>query len=168
MLVVAKHDQSHLSLARQLKQRDNGPALVPALVHGRPSAVEGTISAPIGRHPVHRKRMAVSAEGRPATTYYRILEELGPYTLLQVQLSTGRTSDPCASPVPRHPVAGDQVYGRRTEPFTIEGQALHAATLRLLLSPDRSVDGVYRTAPLRFSTGACLLPEKMGKKLRFT
>ncbi|NLW56717.1 MAG: RluA family pseudouridine synthase [Firmicutes bacterium] len=132
VLVVAKHDQSHLSLARQLKQRTM-VRLYLALVHGRPSAVEGTISAPIGRHPVHRKRMAVSAEGRPATTYYRILEELGPYTLLQVQLSTGRTHQIRVHlQYLGHPVAGDQVYGRRTEPFTIEGQALHAATLRLL------------------------------------
>lgn len=132
VLVVAKHDRSHLALAQQLKKRTMTRIYL-ALTHGRMSAVEGTINAPIGRHPVHRKKMAVMTKGRPAVTYYRVLEELGLYTLLQAKLTTGRTHQIRVHlQYIGHPVAGDQVYGRPKEPFTIKGQALHAATLRLI------------------------------------
>ena len=131
-LVVAKHDQSHLALAQQLKQRTMTRIYL-ALVHGHLPAIEGTINAPIGRHPVHRKKMAVIPQGRPAVTYYRLLEELGPYTLLQAKLTTGRTHQIRVHlQYIGHPVAGDEVYSRTKEPFTIKGQALHAAILRLI------------------------------------
>jgi 23S rRNA pseudouridine1911/1915/1917 synthase len=146
VLVVAKNDQAHLALARQLKQRTM-VRLYLALAHGRLPAPEGTISAPIARHPVHRKKMAVRADGRPATTHYRVIEELGPYTLLQVELTTGRTHQIRVHLQHiGHPVAGDQVYGRKTEPFSITGQALHAAVLRFL--HPRTGQSLEFTAPL--------------------
>ena len=128
-LVVAKHDQSHLALAKQLKERTMTRIYI-ALAHGSLSLAEGTIDAPIGRDPIHRQKMAIIPKGRPAITYYRVIEELGPYTLLEAKLETGRTHQIRAHlQYLGHPVVGDHVYGRQKEPFTIKGQALHAAIL---------------------------------------
>ncbi|HEY8392488.1 MAG TPA: RluA family pseudouridine synthase [Capillibacterium sp.] len=128
-LVVAKNDFTHLALAAQLKKRQMFRVYL-ALVHGALPAPEGEIDAPIGRHPVNRKKMAVVPQGRPAITRYRVLAELGPYTLVQAKLVTGRTHQIRVHfQYLGHPVAGDPVYGRGKEPFALEGQALHAAML---------------------------------------
>jgi len=163
VLVVAKNDQAHLTLARQLKQRTMARIYL-ALAHGRLPAPEGTVSAPIGRHPVHRKKMAVRADGRPATTHYRVLEELGPYTFLQLKLDTGRTHQIRVHlQYIGHPVAGDQVYGRGTEPFAIDGQALHAAALRLLHPRTGQVMEFTAPLPADFQAALAYCREKWGK-----
>ena len=129
VLVAAKNDRAHLSLAKQLKDRTMTRRYL-ALVHGRLKEVAGKIDAPIGRHPVQRKKMAVIAGGKPAVTHYRVLEELGPYTLVELRLETGRTHQIRVHMQHiGHSVAGDQVYGRGKEPFALDGQALHAAVL---------------------------------------
>lgn len=129
VLVVAKNDRAHLSLAKQLKDHSM-TRRYRALVHGRFKITTGRIEAPIGRHPLQRKKMAVVAKGRQAVTHYRVLEELGPYTLLELRLETGRTHQIRVHMRHiGHPVAGDQVYGKGKEPFSLEGQALHAAIL---------------------------------------
>ncbi|NLY91034.1 MAG: RluA family pseudouridine synthase [Firmicutes bacterium] len=145
-LVVAKNDYTHLALSAQLKKREMFRVYI-ALVHGSLPALEGEINAPIGRHPVHRKKMAVVPKGRPATTRYRVLAELGPYTLVQAKLVTGRTHQ-----IRVHfqylgrPVAGDPVYGRAKEPFALDGQALHAALLGF--KHPRTGEEMRFTAPL--------------------
>src|SRR5690554_1106843 len=129
VLVVAKNDRAHLSLAKQLKDHSM-TRKYRALVHGRLKETTGRIEASIGRHPLQRKKMAVVAKGRRAVTHYRVLEELGPYTLLELRLETGRTHQIRVHMRHiGHPVAGDQVYGRGKEPFPLKGQALHAAVL---------------------------------------
>ncbi|MDI3281180.1 MAG: RluA family pseudouridine synthase [Bacillota bacterium] len=130
LLVVAKHDAAHLHLARQIKER-RVTRIYLALVHGRLPAAEGKIEAPIGRHPVARKKMAVVARrGRAALTYYRVLEEWARFSLLEVKLGTGRTHQIRVHlAYLGHPVAGDPTYGRRRAELGLEGQALHAAVL---------------------------------------
>ena len=91
ILVVAKTDRAHEGLSAQLSahrmdRRYHG------IVWGAPPAARGTVSARVGRHPVHRKKMAVLREGgRHATTHYRLLEAFGPFSLLEFRLETGRT-----------------------------------------------------------------------------
>ncbi|NLM37161.1 MAG: RluA family pseudouridine synthase [Firmicutes bacterium] len=132
VLVVAKNDFTHLGLAAQLKTRQMSRIYL-ALVHGALPAEEGEIIAPIGRHPVHRKKMAVVPQGKPAHTTYRMLAAFGPYTLVRVRLQTGRTHQIRVHfHYIGHPVAGDPVYGTGKEPFAIGGQALHAAGIRFV------------------------------------
>src|SRR5690554_3874799 len=90
VLVAAKNDFTHLALARQLKERTMTRKYL-ALVHGKISPAEGIVDAPIGRHPVKRKKMTVLPSGRRAVTRYRLLASAGSCTLLEVTLETGRT-----------------------------------------------------------------------------
>jgi 23S rRNA pseudouridine1911/1915/1917 synthase len=153
-MVVAKNDFTHLALATQLKQRVIFRGYL-ALVHGSLPAPEGEIDAPIGRHPVHRKKMAVVPKGRPAQTCYRVLAELGPYTLVQAKLITGRTHQIRVHfQYLGHPVAGDPVYGRAKEPFALDGQALHAT--RLGFAHPRTGQKMSFTAPLPVDFAAAI------------
>jgi 23S rRNA pseudouridine1911/1915/1917 synthase len=128
VLVVAKNDLAHLDLAAQIKARQM-KRVYQTLVHGRP-AESGRVAAPLGRHPVDRKKMAVVAGGKPAATNYRVLEYFDQYAFLEVRLETGRTHQ-----IRVHlshfgyPVVGDPVYGWKKEPAPIDAQALHAAVL---------------------------------------
>ncbi len=129
LLVVAKNDGSHVSLAKQIKDKTVTREYL-ALVHGIVNAPKGVIDAPIGRHPVHRKKMAVVEKGRPAITHYSILERFEQYTLIKARLETGRTHQiRVHMQYIGHPVLGDPVYGPGKAHFGLTGQLLHAATL---------------------------------------
>ncbi|HEY8343542.1 MAG TPA: RluA family pseudouridine synthase [Calditerricola sp.] len=129
LLVVAKNDRAHLSLARQFKDHTVTRRYV-ALVHGEVAHDRGTIDAPIGRDPHNRQRMAVLPKtGKPAVTHFAVLERFPGYTLLELKLETGRTHQiRVHMKFIGHPVVGDPKYGpRKTLP--IDGQALHAGVL---------------------------------------
>jgi len=129
LLVVAKHDQAHELLARQLAEHTVQREYV-ALVHGNMSVDRGTVDAPIGRDPANRQRMAVVAKGgKPAITHFVVERRFGTYTLLRLRLETGRTHQiRVHMKYIGHPLVGDPKYGpRRT--LAINGQALHAAVL---------------------------------------
>lgn len=132
LLVIARTPLAYRELVRLLKERAVRREYL-ALVRGRPEVREGTIDAPIGRHPVDRKRMGVDPErGRPARTHFEVVELLGDYTLLRCRLETGRTHQIRVHlAFIRLPVAGDPTYGgRRAEgELGLRGQALHAALL---------------------------------------
>ena len=146
LLVVAKNDYAHLALAAQLKARSIRREYQ-ALVHGGFSVEQGTISAPIARHPSLRKQMAVVAAGRKAVTHYQVLERFGIYTLLQLSLETGRTHQIRVHLTHiGHPVVGDPVYGPKRVPFHLSGQLLHA--FRLTFSHPRTGETMQFTAPL--------------------
>lgn len=131
VLVAAKNDMAHLELAAQIKARTM-KRVYKTIVHGRPPET-GRIEASIGRHPVERKKMAVSPKGRPAATNYRVLEYLGSHAFLEVRLESGRTHQIRVHlSYLGYPVVGDPVYGWKKEPAPIKGQALHAAMLGLV------------------------------------
>jgi 23S rRNA pseudouridine1911/1915/1917 synthase len=113
-MVVAKNAGAHERLARQFKARTIQKKYL-ALVYGELRADEGTITLPIGRHPVHRKRMStITRKGRTAETSWRVRQRFQGITLLELTLKTGRTHQirvHCTAM--GHPIVGDQVYGSR-------------------------------------------------------
>ncbi len=113
LLLVAKHDAAHVELSRQLKDREMEKHYF-AVVEGAMKEPSGVVDAPIARSKVNRKRMAVDPAGRPAETRWRVVEELGSATLLDVHLITGRTHQIRVHMAHiHHPVAGDPIYGRK-------------------------------------------------------
>lgn len=128
LLMVAKNDQAHQSLAAQLKNKTNIREYL-ALVHGNIKEDQGVIDAPIGRSPKDRKKQAVVATGKPAITHFRVLKRFGQYTYIACRLETGRTHQiRVHMKYIGHPLAGDPLYGpKKTLPG--KGQYLHAAKL---------------------------------------
>ena len=143
LLMVARNDAAQASLMAQLKARRVKKTYL-ALVHGSVAAAVGRIEAPIGRDPRHRTRMAVVPDGRAATTGYRVRERFDGWTLLEVDLVTGRTHQIRVHlDAIGHPVAGDPVYGTGTSRRGPEGLGrlfLHAWRLELVSpSSDRLI-----------------------------
>jgi 23S rRNA pseudouridine1911/1915/1917 synthase len=134
LLIVARHDAAQASLMGQLKARRVKKTYL-ALVQGSVAAAVGRIEAPIGRDPGHRTRMAVVSSGRPATTGYRVRERFDGWTLLELDLVTGRTHQIRVHLAAiGHPIAGDPVYGTGTSRRGPDGLArlfLHAWRLEL-------------------------------------
>ncbi|KRN45454.1 RluA family pseudouridine synthase [Limosilactobacillus ingluviei] len=128
LLMVAKNDVAHQSLAAQLKAKTTAREYV-ALVHGVIQEQQGTINAPLARSPKDRKKQAVVADGRAAVTHFRVLERFAAYTLVACRLETGRTHQiRVHMKYINHPLAGDPLYGpRKTLPGA--GQYLHARLL---------------------------------------
>lgn len=126
LLVVAKNDAAHLSLAEQLKERRLKRRYL-AIVSGGLKDDRGLIEAPIARHPVDRKRMAVVEGGRPARTRFTVRERFARATLVEVELDTGRTHQIRVHfSFIGHPILGDPVYGPKKKAPFVDGQALHA------------------------------------------
>ena len=149
LLMVAKHDAAQHSLMAQLKARRIRKTYL-ALVAGSVSAAVGRIEAPIGRDAKHRTRMAVVPEGRASTTGYRVRERFEGWTLLELDLVTGRTHQIRVHlDAIRHPVAGDPVYGTGTSrrgPDGLDRLFLHAWRLELAGPGDGRL--IRATAPL--------------------
>lgn len=128
LLMVAKTDEAHNFLAQQIKEHSFKREYA-AVVCGRFKEPSGTIDAPIGRHPVDRKKMCVTEKNsKNAVTHYFTSEEFSKYSLMQFRLETGRTHQirvHCAHM--GHPILGDDVYGKPIKDF--EGQCLHAKKL---------------------------------------
>ncbi|NFA60759.1 RluA family pseudouridine synthase [Clostridium sporogenes] len=129
VLVVAKNDKSHNNLAVQFKEHSISRVYM-ALVEGIIKDKEGTIEAPIGRHPVDRIKMAVVKDGRHAVTHYKVVERFKNHTLVECRLETGRTHQIRVhmSHI-MHPLVGDPVYGYKKQRFNLKGQMLHAKLL---------------------------------------
>ena len=128
LLMIAKNDQAHLVLADELKEKKSFRKYW-AIVHGNLPNDRGVIEAPIGRSEKDRKKQAVTAKGKPALTRFQVLERFGNYTLVELQLETGRTHQiRVHMAYIGHPVAGDEVYGPR-KTLKGHGQFLHARTL---------------------------------------
>lgn len=127
LLVVAKNDISHRSLSASFKNRDI-KRVYRALVHGRVKLDSGTIDAPIGRHPVHRKKMAVTERNsKAAVTHYTVINRYKDFTLLELSLESGRTHQIRVHMSYIHnPVVGDPVYSSNKNKFGLEKQMLHA------------------------------------------
>ena len=129
VMVVAKNDVAHRSLAAQIKDHSIKREYI-ALVHGTIKENLGTIDAPIGRSKNDRKKMAVIADGRPAVSKYQVLERYHNYSLVKVELLTGRTHQIRVHfAYIKHPVVGDPLYGSGKKHFNLDSQALHAHLL---------------------------------------
>jgi 23S rRNA pseudouridine1911/1915/1917 synthase len=149
LILVARNDRAQQALMAQLKDRRIKKTYL-ALVAGAPPAESGRIEAPIGRDPRHRIRMAVVPEGRAATTIYRVREHLGDWTLLELDLITGRTHQLRVHlSAIGHPIAGDPIYATgvaRRGPNRLERLFLHSWRIEFV-----AVDGerlIRAEAPL--------------------
>lgn len=126
LLVVAKNDSAHNLLAEQIKEHSLTREYE-AVVYGNLKNDSGTVDAPIGRHPVKRKQMAVVEGGRNAVTHYSVLERMNGFTHVKLRLETGRTHQiRVHMAYIGHPVAGDDVYGPHKVITKLGGQCLHA------------------------------------------
>ncbi len=126
LLMVAKNDFAHNHLATQIKEHSFTREYA-AVVYGHLKNSSGTISAPIDRHPLKRKQMAVVEGGREAITHYEVLEELKGFSYLKLILETGRTHQiRVHMSYIGHAVAGDEVYGPKKVITELKGQCLHA------------------------------------------
>lgn len=127
LLMVAKNDFAHQGLARQIKEHSFRREYE-AVVAGRMKQESGVVNAPIGRHPIDRKKMAVTEKNsKEAVTYFRVIAEYPGYTHIRLRLETGRTHQiRVHMAYLGHPVAGDPVYGLRKPDLGLKGQCLHA------------------------------------------
>jgi 23S rRNA pseudouridine1911/1915/1917 synthase len=149
LLMVARNDAAQASVMAQLKAR-RVKKTYQALVLGNVAAALGRIEAPIGRDPKHRTKMAVVSDGRPSVTGYRVSERFADWTLLELDLVTGRTHQIRVHlEAIGHPIAGDPVYGTGTSrrgPDGLHRLFLHAWRLELTAPSDGHL--IRATAPL--------------------
>ena len=130
LLLVAKNDRAHEFLSAQIKEHSLTREYE-AVVYGNIKQNEGTIDAPIGRHPKKRKQMAVTDKNcKPAVTHFKVIERFGDFTHIRCRLETGRTHQiRVHMSYIGHPLAGDDVYGPRKVIKELGGQCLHAKKL---------------------------------------
>ena len=164
LIVAAKNDAAHQSLAAQFASRSI-ERLYEAVVWGNPAPLAGEISGNIGRSPRNRKKMAVVRGGKPALTRYRMIERLGPASLLDCRLASGRTHQIRVHLAHRgHPLVGDPLYGRgrragmkdldqgtRQALTGFKRQALHARTLGFAHPDDGRQLSFERPPPADFA-----------------
>lgn len=126
ILIVAKNDNAHVNISNQIKEHQVKKTYI-ALVRGNIKENEATINMPIGRSTKDRKKMAVSKKGKEAITHFRVLKRYGKYTLLEINIETGRTHQ-----IRVHlseigfPVIGDYIYSNGKNEFNVVGQMLHS------------------------------------------
>ena len=132
-LIVCKNDRSHLCIAEQIKEHSVNRRYR-GIVWGVVKDDVGTIDAPIGRHPIDRKRMAINKKnGKDAVTHYKVLERFARYTYMEFQLETGRTHQIRVHMASvGHPLLGDTLYSSGKSPYKLQGQTLHAMVIGFL------------------------------------
>lgn len=131
LLVVAKNDFAHVSLAEQIKEH-SFDRYYEAVCCGRFKEDKGTVDAPIGRHPKDRKKMAIVSDGRHAVTHYEVICNYKGFSHVKFKLETGRTHQIRVHVSSKgHPIVGDRIYGAR-DSLGIEGQCLHAKTISFI------------------------------------
>ncbi len=130
LLIVAKSDVAHIGLAEQIKAH-SFTRIYEAIVCGNLKSDNGTVDAPIGRHPVDRKKMCVTDKNsKHAITHYEVLERYNGFTHIRVKLETGRTHQiRVHMAYLGHSVAGDEVYGPKKPIKELDGQCLHAKVI---------------------------------------
>lgn len=130
LLIVAKNDFAHINLAEQIKAH-SFTREYQSVVYGKIKSMNGTVDAPIGRHPVDRKKMTVTTKNsKHAVTHYEVVDEYRDFTHLRLRLETGRTHQiRVHMSYIGHPVAGDPVYGPKNVINYLNGQCLHAGKI---------------------------------------
>ena len=160
LIIAAKNDFAHQKLAAQLQ--DHTLARVyECVVVGNLKEDSGTVDAPIGRHPVDRKKMAVVANGRPAVTHWRVLDRFRGFTHVECRLETGRTHQiRVHMAYIGHPILGDTVYGSKKPVPGLQGQCLHAVGLRFLHPRTGEMVELHCGLPEEFRAQLCKLAAK--------
>lgn len=158
-LIVCKNDASHIFIAKQIKEHSVNRRYR-GIVCGRVKDDEGTIDAPIGRHPIERKKMAINEKnGKNAITNYKVLERFERYTYMEFKLETGRTHQIRVHMASiGHPLLGDTLYSSGKSPYKLQGQTLHAMTIGFVHPTSREYMEVSAPLPKYF--------EKILKDLR--
>ena len=147
LIIAAKNDTAHQSLSAQLSDHSMF-RVYEAVVYGHMRENSGTVNAPIARHPVDRKRMAISPRGgREAVTHWEVIARYKGFSHIRCRLETGRTHQ-IRVHMERigHPIAGDLVYGKKKPEKGLSGQCLHARELEF--THPRSGELVHLTCPL--------------------
>ena len=147
VLIVCKNDMAHNAVAEQLKVHSITRKYF-AIVHGVIKEDEQTIDAPIGRHPVDRKKMSINYKnGKAAVTHIKVLDRFKHFTYVECRLETGRTHQIRVHMASiGHPLLGDEVYGPAKCPYRLKGQTLHAGVLGI--RHPRSGEYMEFSAPL--------------------
>lgn len=129
ILIVAKNDKAHINLSEQIKEHKVKKTYI-ALVKGIVKENNATINMPIGRSEKDRKKMAVTKKGKEAITHFKVLKRYDKYTLLEINIETGRTHQIRVhlSQI-GYPIVGDEVYSKGKNEWNIKGQCLHAKSL---------------------------------------
>lgn len=132
LLIIAKNDKAHINVSEQIKNHEVKKTYI-ALVRGVVKENQATIDMPIARSTKDRTKMAVSKTGKNAVTHIKVLERFKDYTLLEVNIETGRTHQIRVhmSQI-GYPIVGDYVYSNGKNPFGVEGQMLHSAKLEFV------------------------------------
>ena len=155
LIIAAKNDEAHLKLKEQLQDHTLA-RIYRCVAYGNFREDSGVVDAPVGRHPVDRKRMAVVPDGRPAVTHWQVLERYPGFTYLECRLETGRTHQIRVHMAKLgHGILGDTVYGNKKPVPGLQGQCLHAVGLHFV--HPRTGETVELTCPL---------PEEFEKQLR--
>ncbi len=129
-LIVCKNDEAHVAVAEQIKVHSVN-RIYRGIVYGVVKEDEGMIHAPIGRHPVERKKMAINEKnGKDAITHYKVLERFDKYSYMEFKLETGRTHQIRVHMASiGHPLLGDTLYSNGKSPYKLQGQTLHAMVI---------------------------------------
>ena len=132
LLIIAKNDKAHINVSEQIKNHEVKKTYI-ALVRGNVRENQATIDMPIARSTKDRTKMAVSKTGKNAVTHIKVLERFNEYTLLEINIETGRTHQIRVhmSQI-GYPIVGDYVYSNGKNPFGVEGQMLHSARLEFI------------------------------------
>ncbi len=152
-LIVCKNDFTHNDIAAQLKEHSIN-RVYHAIVHGVIKEEEGTVNAPIGRHPIDRKKMSINEKnGKEAVTHYKVIKRFKNFTYIQCKLETGRTHQIRVHMASlHHPLLGDAVYGPAKCPYKLQGQTLHAKTIGIVHPRTKQYIEVDAPLPEYFSS----------------